>query len=355
MPEINGQLCECLSQDPSTGRWLVKLEDGRSLKLKPENLNIFSQDDNAGASTSQAQQVAQRPKREDEFEPSITMFLPEITPKRALFVGVWILGVLTMLYAPAPIESTPEAQDEYEHLLAKAGTMRSAIEAENELMMARRDLYDAQGVTFLWRLSSDSRQKVAEKQRVVDYRQGVYDKHNAERQALIRKAKSTVGLWSEYGLDEVRATFWKAMDDGKNFAKRMSWWDAMFFGIGAVSGSRRDQDAHIILVILKFIGQILMNFTIAFVFAFFSYTWSLISLVLSYEPDAFTGSVFFAVAFLAAFSMVAAVIFCMYAGTAATIGGVAYIAHKSRQAQLEGGGRRQPQQLRGGQRRPHYD
>ena len=45
MPEINGQLCECLEQDPSSGRWLVKLQDGSRKKLKPENLTIFSQDD----------------------------------------------------------------------------------------------------------------------------------------------------------------------------------------------------------------------------------------------------------------------------------------------------------------------
>eukprot|EP00656_Telonema_subtile_P011110 TRINITY_DN1545_c0_g1_i4.p1 TRINITY_DN1545_c0_g1~~TRINITY_DN1545_c0_g1_i4.p1 ORF type:complete len:249 (-),score=74.42 TRINITY_DN1545_c0_g1_i4:224-970(-) len=243
--------------------------------------------------------------------------------------------------------------DQYEHLLAKAGTMRSAIEAETALMEANHALQAAQGITFMWRLSAESRQKVEVKQAIKDKKQAVFNKHNAERLALVRKAKNTVGLLSEYGLEEVRGTFWKAMDDGKAFAKRMSWWDTMFLGVGALSGGRRGEEANFAIVILQFIGRILMNFTIAFVFAFFSYSYQLVSLVLSYEPDPFTGSVFFVLAFFAAGSMVAAVIFAMYAGTAAAVGGVAYVAYKSKQAQLEGQ-REERRRLRGG-RREHED
>ena len=56
---------------------------------------------------------------DEEFHPTWDMFLPTITPRRMLFVGVWILGVLLMLYAPAPITASDEAQDKYESLLAK--------------------------------------------------------------------------------------------------------------------------------------------------------------------------------------------------------------------------------------------
>eukprot|EP00658_Telonema_sp_P-2_P032921 TRINITY_DN24269_c0_g1_i2.p1 TRINITY_DN24269_c0_g1~~TRINITY_DN24269_c0_g1_i2.p1 ORF type:complete len:283 (-),score=80.16 TRINITY_DN24269_c0_g1_i2:421-1269(-) len=282
------------------------------------------------------------------------MFLPTMTPKRILFVGIWLVGILAMLYAPAPIQSSPEAQDRYEHLLAKAGTMRSAIEAESALIHAQRDLQAEQGLTFMWRLSAESRKKVHARQAIVDQRQSVYDKHNAERQKLVREAKHTVGLLSEYGLDEVRATFWKAISDGKDFAKRMSWWDTMFLGIGALTGGRRGEDSGAIIAILRFIMQILMNFTIAFVFAFFSYAYQLVSLVLSYEPDAVTGSIFFVFAFFAAGSMVAAIIFAMYAGTAATIGGVAYMAYKSKQAQIEGRAAERRRLQQGGHR-AHFE
>ena len=96
-----------------------------------------------------------------------------------------------------------------------------------------------------------------------------------------------------------------------------------------------------------------MNFTIGFVFSFIYFVFSLFSLVLSYEPDAFTGGLFFLVAFFAAGSMVAGIIFSMYAGTAATVGGGLYMLAKSQQARLEGQQGRRPGRLRQG--RPHYD
>ena len=47
--------------------------------------------------------------------------------------------------------------------------MREAIVAENELISAQRGLADAQGITFLWRLSAGSRAEVAKKQAVVSF------------------------------------------------------------------------------------------------------------------------------------------------------------------------------------------
>merc|ERR1712195_107901 len=376
-PELNGKLCEALEMDAATGRRFVMV-DGSRMKLKPENLQLFTDDDGAApapaaaaapqaapAAPSQPQRGDQMTRRPDEeFHPTWDMFLPTITPRRMLFVGVWILGVLLMLYAPAPITASDEAQDKYESLLAKAGTMREAIVAENELISAQRGLADAQGITFLWRLSAGSRQEVAKKQAVHDSKKRVFDQLNGERMALVREAKNAVGLWSEYGIGETRVVFWKAVDEGKAFAKRMSWWDAMFLGAGAMFGGRRGEDGagQLISYVLQMIGRILLNFTMGFVGAFFYFIYALFNLVFSYEPDAITGGLFFFVAFFAAGSMIAAVIFGMYAGTAATVGGIAYIAIKQRNAQIEYN-RRNPERLRGGRqqqyggggRRPHYE
>ena len=141
-------------------------------------------------------------------------------------------------------------------------------------------------------------------------------------------------------------------------------WDAMFLGAGAMFGGRRGEDGagQLIGYVLQMIGRILLNFTMGFVGAFFYFIYALFNLVFSYEPDAITGGIFFFVAFFAAGSMIAAVIFGMYAGTAATVGGIAYIAIKQRNAQIEYN-RRNPERLRGGRqqqyggggRRPHYE
>merc|ERR1711865_917932 len=372
-PELNGTLCEALEIDAGTGRQVVRLADGSKMKLKPANLQLFTDDDGEPQQPSQSpsrpsaaagDQMARRPGQGENFQPTWDMFLPTMTPKRMLFVAVWIFGILLMLYAPAPIQASEEAQDKYETLLAKAGTMRSAIVAENELIAASRHLADGQGITFLWRLSASSRAEVAKRQAGYDGKKRVFDQKNGERMALVRQAKNAVGLWSEYGIGEVRDTFWKAVDEGKAFAKRMSWWDAMFLGAGAMFGGRRGEDGagQLISYVLQMIGRILLNFTMGFVGAFFYFVYALFNLVFSYEPDAITGTLFFCVAFFAASSMIAAVIFGMYAGTAATIGGIAYIAIKNKNAQLEYN-RRNPERLRGGRqqqyggggRRPHYE
>jgi hypothetical protein len=45
-----------------------------------------------------------------------------------------------------------------------------------------------------------------------------------ESNALKSEAKAAVGIWSSYGVAEVRERFWKAYQDGKDLAKRMTFW-----------------------------------------------------------------------------------------------------------------------------------
>ncbi len=52
-------------------------------------------------------------------------------------------------------------------------------------------------------------------------------------EAIISEAKSTVGLFSTYGVYETRDLFWQRFNQGKQFAKRQSFWDMIFMGIGA--------------------------------------------------------------------------------------------------------------------------
>ena len=43
-------------------------------------------------------------------------------------------------------------------------------------------------------------------------------------------AKSNVGVFSSFGVEEARDMFWRRFSDGKQFAKRQTMWDAMFMG-----------------------------------------------------------------------------------------------------------------------------
>merc|ERR1719399_1068189 len=155
-----------------------------------------------------------------------------------------------------------------------------------------------------------------------------------------------VGLWSEYGIEEVRKRFWDAYQSGKDFAKRMTFWDVMF-GVG---GRGRDEELYVTL--LRWLGQIMMNFTVGLVSALFSFMFSLISMIWEYKASYLSGLLFFLVAMSGASAMVATFVGGMYGAAA---GGVyALIQGGARHARLEGGRAARQQRMRY-QQNPYED
>lgn len=135
----------------------------------------------------------------------------------------------------------------------------------------------------------------------------------AERDRLESEARKTVGLFSEYGVADCRRQFWAAWERGKEVAKRMSWWDALFIGMS----SRRDEDG--IATLLRLLGQVLMNFTIGLFVHIFSFLYNLIWFVRSYQAG-IGGAIFFTLAACAAVAMFMTYILGMFA----VFGGGAY-------------------------------
>jgi len=158
-----------------------------------------------------------------------------------------------------------------------------------------------------------------------------------------------VGIWSSYGIEDVRERFWKAYQGGKDFAKRMTFWDVVF-GMGG-----RGRDEEIYVTIIRWLGQIMMNFTVGLIAALFSFTFTLISMLWEYKVSYLSGLLFFLVAMSGASAMVATFIGGMYATAA---GGLyAVIKASNDNARLEGGRGGRRQQVRYDQRQhyEHYD
>jgi len=156
-----------------------------------------------------------------------------------------------------------------------------------------------------------------------------------ERDALVSDAKATVGIWSRHGVEEVRSRFWADYQWGKDIAKRMSFWDVVF-GVGG----RRDEEAYVTL--LRWVGQIMLNFTVGLVSALVRFVFTLVGLLWEYKTSLLSALLFFAVAFTAASSMVALFVGGMYA---TAVGGV-YLAAQSQAARLEGRGGAPRQRVR---------
>merc|ERR1719334_2051097 len=109
--------------------------------------------------------------------------------------------------------------------------------------------------------------------------------------SVLSDAKATVGIFSQFGVQETRKLFWDAWERGKATAKRMSFWDVMFVGMR----SSRD-DTWVAVALIGFL-------------------WSLWNLIWTYKAG-IAGLLFFFLAGTAACSMLATFLLGLYsAGT----------------------------------------
>jgi len=290
--------------------------------------------------------IERRRSARNELATGIRLF-PRPGPK--LYTGIvwWAFGLYALFMATAPYTPTASEEQAYSELMQQAIFSDEMREAQNELHLAQRRLDEVHVWGWRWRQPYDK--LVPPRQHVVDEAQARLRVALRERDALQSEAKSQVGLWSQYGVDEVRERFWKAYQSGKDFAKRMTFWDVML-GTGG-----RGRDEELLGTLLRWLGQIMMNFTVGLISALFSFMFALVSMIWEYKASYLSGILFFAVAMSGASAMVATFIGGMYATAA---GGVyMVIKSSSNAARLEGGGARERARMRYEQRRhyQHYD
>ena len=194
----------------------------------------------------------------------------------------------------------------------------------------------------------------------------------AQERAAVSDIKSRVGVMSLYGVQEARDLFWGTFTGGKKFAQRQSMWDLLFMGLNS---TRRDE--NMLGVILKWVIQLLFNFTLGLCGALVVFVCKLWSVITTYQAritarrgaraiharhasersrpsqaDPITGFAFWLLAVITAGSFVASYLLLMYGAAATSAVGIAAAAQA--QARIEGtqrGGRRQ-QYVQG---RAHFD
>lgn len=287
--------------------------------------------------------VARRQREGGSALSKIRLF-PRPGPKLYTATIWWAFGLYALFFARAPYTPTPMEEQTYSDLMQQAIFSEDMRAAQEESYAAQRHLDQVHVWGWRWRAPYD--RQVPPRQRAVDEAQARLRMALRERDALQSEAKAAVGIWSQYGVDEVKDRFWKAYQSGKDFAKRMTFWDVMF-GVGG-----RNRDEELVATLLRWLGQIMMNFTVGLVSALFSFMFSLISMLWEYKTSYLSGILFFAVAMSGASAMVATFVGGMYATAA---GGVYMLIQSAERARLEGGGApRQPRHVRYQQRRGDY-
>merc|ERR1719201_1163990 len=170
------------------------------------------------------------------------------------------------------------------------------------------------------------------------------DRVMKKRDSILKEARREVGIWSVFGVQDIRDAFWRAWKSGKDFASRCTFYDALFMFIG------NSKEESAIEMILKVVMQYIMNLTLGLCGAFCFFMYNVYNLIVSYGEPALSGIAFFLLVLVAGMSTIGTYLGAMFGTVAA--GGVYLVKQAAKQAELRGetGGRRQ--QLHG--QRGHY-
>lgn len=291
-----------------------------------------------GGGTSMTE--AQREAKTNE----IAMFLGRagvnFAKRHYVLTSTWILGLILLQFATgfAPSETSLK---EYGDIMDSIDDERLMTAQEN-VWNADRAYYASKGWFSCDAACNRNYNRLKKAQRILD-------EIKAQDAAVVAEAKSKIGIYSDVAVQETRDLFWSTFSKGKAFAKRSSWYDMIFMSLGSMH-----RDESFFSVLIRWLFQLAINFTLGLIGAFTAFVWYLWDVVTSYKPDSFSALLFFALATITAFSVVATYLVGLYAATA----GTAYVVVKTvgPNMRIGDGGRARRQYIRHqqGYRRPHY-
>lgn len=276
-----------------------------------------------------------------------------IVKNRPVSVSLWVLGLLVAAFANG-FQVDDVTTESYQI------TLKMAEEVDrDELHGALRNLQVAEDRHYQlkgWFWQCDNKcQKALDK---VNMAQAEVRRLQNKRDGILSQARSEVGIWSVFGVREIRECFWRAWKQGKDFAARWTMMDAFMM----MMPGRKEES--MVEVVLKLIMQYIVNLTMGLISSFFFFMYNVYTLIVSYGESALSGLAFFLLVLVAGLATIGTYLGAI-CGTVAG-GGLLLVKQAAKQS-LEGGGAHRQQQRRvqynqygsgttgGMPRRPHGD
>lgn len=256
--------------------------------------------------SSRRDQQLMRARELDAASMALINFGTKVVKRNPIKTSMYLLGVILCLCFSG-FSVTEKQRHDYAQEFAKLDHQKMA-EVAAELDYSYERYYRSRG----WFYSCDPACK--ENYKVYQSWQKEYDYLKKEEAQIVASAKSKLGLFSEYGVEEARDLFWRRFAQGKAFAKRQSMFDMLFYGIGAIG-----RDESFINYMVRLVTSVLMNFTIGISMSAVTFIFTLWSIISTYNASIVVGLTFFSLASLAAISFVLTWIigmYCVVAGTA---------------------------------------
>jgi len=268
----------------------------------------------------------------DDFPPLSTVVAKQaqnFVQRRPITTALWAVGLLLAATATG-CTADEVARMRYEAALDKAdhiieGELRRAREAVRK---AEADYYGVKG----WFSCNEACQRAW---KTVEREQANKNRVEGKVNAMIHSGKVEVGVWSTFAVQDVRKSFWDSWESGKEFAQRMTMWDAMFMAF-----SPRDRDEGLIGVVIQLVLRYLTNLTLGLGAAFVYFIVTVYGLIQSYGPSLLSSVMFFFLVLISALGVLAAYM----VGIWGVAGGAGYLMIRKvaeQQAMQDGRPRRQ--------------
>lgn len=230
----------------------------------------------------------------------------------------WIIGLLVIFWLPSPVYLDDGSLNEYEELMNQASHVEGYEATVKKCIDTRYELGELK--VWFWRSRSPYSTLVPEKEMELHKVEAELAILENKRNEYIQKAKKKVGVWSSYGLEEMRHRFWQTFESGKVFAKQQTFYQ-MIFRIMSVNN-----DENLISIVVQWIFTALVNFTFSLIGSLFYFVFSLGSVVYSYQPDPFSAITFYVLGLIGAASVIGGYLIGLYGLTAGAVYAVGKVA-----------------------------
>jgi len=263
--------------------------------------------------------------------------ITKFAKKNKVISTSYIFGILFLLLIGSGTKLSYEQTRQYNNIMNTID-LEAEFAASNRYAIAVQNYRATKGWFSCDYTCKRNKKQMEDAERVLE---GIRN----EGYARMSDAKSVAGIFSEVGVGEVKDSFWQYFQAGKKFAKRQSMWDMMFMGI-----RKMGRDESMMEYAMKLLIQVLINFSMGMIGAFFIFVFGLWSIVRSYQPNPITALAFLIGASCAAFAFVSTYLFAIFGVAAGGVFGVAKVAEANARIQMDPG--RQRQNVR---ERPHWE
>jgi len=243
-----------------------------------------------------------------------------LVERHPVLFSVWAAGLLLAAFAGGlPVSEASREAYSYMRQQAEVVDSRERDRSLAEWERLQQDYYSARG----WFGACDER--CARAYDRAQMARADVARATERRDGLLAEGRREVGIWSTFGVQDVRDCFWSAWKAGKAFAARMTMYDALL----AVGG----RDESLASLALRLVLQYVVNLTMGLVGAFFIFVYNVYCLVLSYGSAALSGAAFLLLAVVAGLAVLGGYLASVYGVVAG--GGLLLMQQAARHAAIQ--------------------